>query len=209
MTKRTATTTTTTRTLVARCITALDFASAFRSSPLQGARVAALRSLASVESMAKGPTTPTNRVAMIRRMPTKKPAHTNSFLARVAIAAALCIIPLSCKSPPSIPDSRPPQTAEVCMVSVPHSATVHFQLFLPREYGLDPARRWPLILFLHGAGERGDDLALVKVHGPPKIAPSLSSRRSARKTKRGPTTPSTDCSITFSRHGRSTSNAST
>lgn len=30
--------------------------------------------------------------------------------------------------------------------------------------------RWPLILFLHGSGERGSDIARVKVHGPPMIA---------------------------------------
>ena len=28
---------------------------------------------------------------------------------------------------------------------------------------------WPLVLFLHGAGERGDNLDLVKKHGPPKL----------------------------------------
>ena len=28
---------------------------------------------------------------------------------------------------------------------------------------------WPLVLFLHGAGERGSDLNQVKVHGPPKL----------------------------------------
>jgi predicted peptidase len=28
---------------------------------------------------------------------------------------------------------------------------------------------WPLVVFLHGAGERGDDLEKVKVHGPPKL----------------------------------------
>ena len=28
---------------------------------------------------------------------------------------------------------------------------------------------WPLMVFLHGAGERGSDLKKVKVHGPPKI----------------------------------------
>ena len=28
---------------------------------------------------------------------------------------------------------------------------------------------WPLLLFLHGAGERGSDLEKVKVHGPPKL----------------------------------------
>ncbi len=33
-----------------------------------------------------------------------------------------------------------------------------------------PAAGWPLLIFLHGSGERGDDLARVKAHGPPKYA---------------------------------------
>ncbi|MBC8873228.1 MAG: prolyl oligopeptidase family serine peptidase [Planctomycetes bacterium] len=45
--------------------------------------------------------------------------------------------------------------------------TVDYLLFLPDGY--DKQESWPLILFLHGAGERGDDLELVKKHGPPKI----------------------------------------
>ena len=45
-----------------------------------------------------------------------------------------------------------------------------YQLFLPRGYLESGDRRWPLLLFLHGSGERGDDLAKVKVHGPPKVA---------------------------------------
>jgi predicted peptidase len=40
--------------------------------------------------------------------------------------------------------------------------------FLPKEYK-ESQRQWPLMLFLHGAGERGNDLEKVKVHGPPKI----------------------------------------
>jgi predicted peptidase len=32
-----------------------------------------------------------------------------------------------------------------------------------------PPGGWPLVIFLHGSGERGDDLARVKVHGPPKL----------------------------------------
>lgn len=44
-----------------------------------------------------------------------------------------------------------------------------YLLFLPKAYGPDPAKKWPLLLFLHGAGERGDNLALVAVHGPPKL----------------------------------------
>jgi predicted peptidase len=36
--------------------------------------------------------------------------------------------------------------------------TLHldYLLFLPRDYDKSPQKRWPLILFLHGAGERGD-----------------------------------------------------
>lgn len=35
--------------------------------------------------------------------------------------------------------------------------------------GFDPSKEsLPMIVFLHGAGERGDDLELVKVHGIPK-----------------------------------------
>jgi predicted peptidase len=43
-----------------------------------------------------------------------------------------------------------------------------FLLFLPEGYGKEE-KRWPLMLFLHGAGERGSDLEKVKKHGPPKI----------------------------------------
>jgi predicted peptidase len=42
-----------------------------------------------------------------------------------------------------------------------------YLLYLPKDY--DKQESWPLVLFLHGAGERGDDLELVKVHGPPKL----------------------------------------
>ena len=31
------------------------------------------------------------------------------------------------------------------------------------------AERYPLLLFLHGSGERGDELVLVRRHGPPKL----------------------------------------
>ncbi|MDT0630893.1 prolyl oligopeptidase family serine peptidase [Rubrivirga litoralis] len=45
---------------------------------------------------------------------------------------------------------------------------------LPDGYDADPEARWPLLLFLHGAGERGDSLAVVGVHGP------LKERRAGR-----------------------------
>ena len=48
-----------------------------------------------------------------------------------------------------------------------------YQLHLPpgaARAGEDGGPRWPLMIFLHGSGERGSDIARVKVHGPPRIA---------------------------------------
>ncbi|MEW6235322.1 MAG: prolyl oligopeptidase family serine peptidase [Candidatus Omnitrophota bacterium] len=42
-----------------------------------------------------------------------------------------------------------------------------YLLYLPSDYG-EAGRHWPMILFLHGAGERGSNLTAVKTHGPPK-----------------------------------------
>jgi predicted peptidase len=44
-----------------------------------------------------------------------------------------------------------------------------FFLCLPRGYGQDDAKKWPVLLFLHGDGERGDgkgDLDFVLKNGP-------------------------------------------
>ena len=46
---------------------------------------------------------------------------------------------------------------------------VRYLLYLPKGYAQDSTQRWPLLLFLHGSGERGDDLEKVKKHGPPKL----------------------------------------
>ena len=45
---------------------------------------------------------------------------------------------------------------------------INYLLFLPQDYEAKSGKRWPLILFLHGAGERGNDVRKVAVHGPPK-----------------------------------------
>ncbi len=44
-----------------------------------------------------------------------------------------------------------------------------YLLTLPSGYADDPQKKWPLLVFLHGAGERGDDLELLKKHGPTKL----------------------------------------
>ena len=45
--------------------------------------------------------------------------------------------------------------------------TLDYLLYLPADY--EKKESWPLVLFLHGAGERGSDLQLIKLHGPPKL----------------------------------------
>jgi len=44
-----------------------------------------------------------------------------------------------------------------------------YLIHLPEGYSPDSGKRWPLLMFLHGAGERGTNLARVAVHGPPKL----------------------------------------
>ena len=46
---------------------------------------------------------------------------------------------------------------------------MEYLLFLPESYTQSTNQKFPLILFLHGAGERGSDLDSVKRHGIPKI----------------------------------------
>ncbi len=43
-----------------------------------------------------------------------------------------------------------------------------YLLSFPAGYEKDAGQKWPLIVFLHGAGERGDELEDVAVHGPLK-----------------------------------------
>jgi predicted peptidase len=52
--------------------------------------------------------------------------------------------------------------------TITKTLSCNYLLFLPEDYGREK-KSWPLMLFLHGAGERGSDIEKVKVHGPPKI----------------------------------------
>ncbi|MGN1450972.1 MAG: prolyl oligopeptidase family serine peptidase [Eubacteriales bacterium] len=44
------------------------------------------------------------------------------------------------------------------------SFSFKYMLYLPDNR--NPGEKLPLVLFLHGAGERGDDVSVVSVHGP-------------------------------------------
>lgn len=46
---------------------------------------------------------------------------------------------------------------------------LRYWLHLPPGYWTEPGRRWPLVLFLHGRGERGTDLHRVRTYGIAKV----------------------------------------
>src|SRR5688572_24986436 len=94
---------------------------------------------------------------------------------RLSVLLASCLI-VAIASPSFAAD--PPAPGK----QVPTSATVkwkadgseretkpRFLLALPADYEKDANQKWPLVLFLHGSGERGDDIEIVKKHGPPKL----------------------------------------
>jgi pimeloyl-ACP methyl ester carboxylesterase len=53
-----------------------------------------------------------------------------------------------------------------------YTKAIRYLFYLPENYGKDTTMHWPLILFLHGGGERGDNLERVKANGVPKFISS-------------------------------------
>ena len=91
------------------------------------------------------------------------------FLLAIFLAAgSLTCSPLSRR--PAPPPGQSPQALNIRTVSG-NTIRMNYLLYLPPGYP-GQEQSWPLILFLHGAGERGDDLEMVKVHGPPKLIAS-------------------------------------
>jgi predicted peptidase len=54
------------------------------------------------------------------------------------------------------------------VTTITKTVEVNYLLYLPGDYAKDPHQKWPLILFLHGSGERGSDLELLKKQPLPK-----------------------------------------
>jgi predicted esterase len=46
---------------------------------------------------------------------------------------------------------------------------IEYLSYKPIGYEQDTLKKWPLLIFLHGSGQRGSDLEKVKVHGPPML----------------------------------------
>lgn len=84
---------------------------------------------------------------------------------QLVVLLATVLLFAGCKS--TMP--RETQTARKFKKRVTHELSANYLLYLPADYKSDAKKRWPLMLFLHGAGERGTNLSRVAVHGPPKL----------------------------------------
>lgn len=62
--------------------------------------------------------------------------------------------------------ARDNQQARSFEMTITRVVGCRYLLHLPD--GCTSHKTWPMLLFLHGAGERGDDLERVKQHGPPR-----------------------------------------
>lgn len=77
--------------------------------------------------------------------------------------ALLCSAPLMAEEP-----AAGNQVAQSFTSKYAPTETTRYWQFLPSRYDQGD-EKWPLLLFLHGAGESGTDLEKVKIHGPPKL----------------------------------------
>lgn len=87
---------------------------------------------------------------------------------RFVAAVFALVLSFSPASGADIPDDTM-QKPQQFKRKITKTVSADYLLFLPKGYEAKGRQRWPLMLFLHGAGERGSDLKKVAVHGPPKI----------------------------------------
>ena len=80
--------------------------------------------------------------------------------------ALLCLNPSTGLAEPPNPED---QLIKLNYFSESTNGNRQYFVYLPRDYRVHPNRKWPLMFFLHGHGQRGDaqkDLDHVLVHGP-------------------------------------------
>src|SRR5436190_7936969 len=95
-------------------------------------------------------------------IPCRPGPHTMKLFIVLIAAAALAWTGCATEQPAPTAPMQTPQTFEK---TVTKKVRANYLLYLPRDYSAASKKSWPLMLFLHGAGERGTNLAKVTVHG--------------------------------------------
>jgi predicted peptidase len=85
----------------------------------------------------------------------------------IGLSAGILIL-AGCANTKESPAMEGKQEGQMIAGRVTIDVHAGYLLYLPDGYGKGETK-WPLVLFLHGSGERGTDLELVKRHGPPKL----------------------------------------
>ena len=82
----------------------------------------------------------------------------------------MAVVFCGCKTSATIEDSQShlKEMAQIHQFEQINKQKLGYLLYLPDNYKRNAADKWPLILFLHGSGERGSDVWKVATHGPPK-----------------------------------------
>ncbi len=91
-----------------------------------------------------------------------------SWVMVVGTAATFATLTLTSRGDEAAPGQQGSQQAQHFEREITVTVKLNYLLYLPPAYRLEP-KEWPLLVFLHGSGERGSDLNLVKKHGPPKL----------------------------------------
>lgn len=78
---------------------------------------------------------------------------------------------ISCNQKPT---KQPEKMTPEQLLKLPYTSTIdnaerEYFVYLPKNYEKNPNKKWPVLMFLHGDGERGngkDELDYVIIHGP-------------------------------------------
>ena len=100
----------------------------------------------------------------------KRAPHDGDLGMKTLKQAGWCLIFLMLSGCTAVKEriTEPGQTTQSFNRNYAEVVAGSYLVSLPAGYDVEK-KAWPLILFLHGAGERGDSLDLVKTHGPPKL----------------------------------------
>src|SRR2546423_7187332 len=92
----------------------------------------------------------------------------NKTISGVSLLLALALTACTSTQPAALSKSPGAQMAQTLHVHRSQQFDLNYLLFLPAGYSNHDHKKWPLMLFLHGAGERGSNIWKVAAHGPPK-----------------------------------------
>ncbi|HEY4695851.1 MAG TPA: prolyl oligopeptidase family serine peptidase [Candidatus Hydromicrobium sp.] len=88
------------------------------------------------------------------------------FILLSFITFFLIISTIGCTSSPSGPTGQFPRKVLIESLGIEY---MDYLLFIPSDYYKEETKRWPMILFLHGAGGRGGNVEMLRKVGVSKL----------------------------------------